>query len=44
MIRKIQAFFNPEQFKGWYKKKRYFEDTGRKACLEVAGNIQEIFI
>jgi tocopherol cyclase len=25
MIRKIQSFFNPEQFQGWYKKKRYFE-------------------
>ena len=25
MIRKIQALFNPEQFQGWYKNKRYFE-------------------
>jgi len=25
MIRRLQAFFNPEQFHGWHKKKRYFE-------------------
>jgi len=25
MIRKLKAFFNPEQFQGWYKKNRYFE-------------------
>jgi hypothetical protein len=25
MIRKIQSFFNPEQFQGWHKTKGYFE-------------------
>lgn len=25
MLKKIQAFFNPEQFQGWGKKKSYFE-------------------
>lgn len=25
MIRKLKAFFNPEQFQGWHKKHRYFE-------------------
>ncbi len=25
MIRKLQAFFNPERFQGWHKKRRYFE-------------------
>lgn len=25
MIRKLKAFFNPEQFQGWNKKRRYFE-------------------
>ena len=25
MLKKLQAFFNPEYFQGWHKKKRYFE-------------------
>lgn len=25
MIRNVQAFFNPEQFHGWHKRKQYFE-------------------
>jgi tocopherol cyclase len=46
MIRKLQAFFNPERFQGWNKKKRYFEgwyykmvDTTEKHAFAIIPGI-----